>query len=91
MPKKTKTSKRAMSNKRDAPDQTVVFTSCRRAEARAARWLCRAIQRTFDSGARQQGHARVGEIFMAIGGHSQAEVQLRIRNPTTYIASLQVK
>jgi hypothetical protein len=27
MPKKTKTSKRAMSNKRDAPDQTVVFLS----------------------------------------------------------------
>ena len=32
-----------------------------------------------------------GPIFMAIGGHSQAEVQLRIRNLTAYVESLQVK
>jgi len=30
-------------------------------------------------------------IFMAIGGHSQAEVQLRIRNLTNYVESLQIK
>jgi len=32
-----------------------------------------------------------GPIFMAIGGHSQAEVQLRIRNLTNYVESLQIK
>ena len=32
-----------------------------------------------------------GPVFMSIGGHSQAEVQLRIRNLTAYIESLQVK
>ena len=32
-----------------------------------------------------------GPIFMSIGGHSQANVQLRIRNLTNYLESLQVK
>ncbi len=32
-----------------------------------------------------------GPIFMTIGGHSAAEVQLRIRNLTAYLESLQVK
>ncbi len=32
-----------------------------------------------------------GPIFMSIGGHSQADVQLRIRNLTTYLESLQAK
>ena len=32
-----------------------------------------------------------GPIFMSIGGHSKAEVQLRIRNLTAYLESLQVK
>jgi mono/diheme cytochrome c family protein len=32
-----------------------------------------------------------GPIFMSIGGHSKSEVQLRIRNLTTYLESLQVK
>ena len=32
-----------------------------------------------------------GPIFMSIGGHSAAEVQLRIRNLTTYLESVQVK
>lgn len=32
-----------------------------------------------------------GPIFMSIGSHSKAEVQLRIRNLTTYLESLQVK
>jgi len=32
-----------------------------------------------------------GPIFMSIGGHSPADVQLRIRNLTAYIGSLQVK
>ena len=32
-----------------------------------------------------------GPIFMSIGGHSTAEVQLRIRNLTTYLESVQVK
>jgi len=32
-----------------------------------------------------------GPIFLSIGGHSQAEVQLRIRNLTNYLESLQVK
>src|SRR5664279_774602 len=32
-----------------------------------------------------------GPIFRAMGGHSQAQVQLRIRNLTTYLESIQVK
>lgn len=32
-----------------------------------------------------------GPIFMSIGGHSKSEVQLRIRNLTNYVESLQVK
>jgi len=32
-----------------------------------------------------------GPIFMSIGGHSKSEVQLRIRNLTNYLESLQVK
>ena len=32
-----------------------------------------------------------GPIFMSIGGHSPADVQLRIRNLTSYLESLQVK
>ena len=32
-----------------------------------------------------------GPIFMSIGGHSQTEVQLRIRNLTNYVESLQAK
>ena len=32
-----------------------------------------------------------GPIFLSIGGHSKAEVQLRIRNLTAYLESLQVK
>ena len=32
-----------------------------------------------------------GPIFMAIGGHSTAEVQLRTRNLTNYLESIQVK
>ena len=32
-----------------------------------------------------------GPIFMSIGGHSQADVQLRVRNLTTYLESLQAK
>jgi len=32
-----------------------------------------------------------GPIFMSMGGHSQAQVQLRIRNLTNYLASIQVK
>jgi mono/diheme cytochrome c family protein len=32
-----------------------------------------------------------GPIFMSIGGHSNAEVQLRIRNLTNYLQSLQGK
>ena len=32
-----------------------------------------------------------GPIFMAIGGHSAAQVQLRIRNLTNYLESIQVK
>jgi mono/diheme cytochrome c family protein len=32
-----------------------------------------------------------GPIFHAMGGHSQAQVQLRIRNLTTYLESIQVK
>jgi mono/diheme cytochrome c family protein len=32
-----------------------------------------------------------GPIFMSIGGHSKPEVQLRIRNLTNYLDSLQVK
>jgi len=32
-----------------------------------------------------------GPIFMSIGGHSTAEVQLRIRNLTNYLQSLQAK
>jgi mono/diheme cytochrome c family protein len=32
-----------------------------------------------------------GPIFMSIGGHSQAQVQLRIRNLTNYLESIQVK
>jgi len=32
-----------------------------------------------------------GPIFMSIGGHSKSEVQLRIRNLTTYLESLQMK
>jgi len=32
-----------------------------------------------------------GPIFMSIGGHSKTEVQLRIRNLTAYLESLQVK
>jgi len=32
-----------------------------------------------------------GPIFMSIGGHSAAEVQLRIRNLTNYLQSLQGK
>jgi mono/diheme cytochrome c family protein len=32
-----------------------------------------------------------GPIFMSIGGHSTADVQLRIRNLTKYLESLQVK
>lgn len=32
-----------------------------------------------------------GPIFMSIAGHSQAEVQLRIRNLTNYLESLQGK
>ena len=32
-----------------------------------------------------------GPIFMSIGGHSKADVQLRIRNLTAYLESLQIK
>lgn len=32
-----------------------------------------------------------GPIFMSIGGHSAAQVQLRIRNLTNYLESIQVK
>jgi hypothetical protein len=32
-----------------------------------------------------------GPIFMSISGHSPADVQLRIRNLTAYLESLQVK
>jgi mono/diheme cytochrome c family protein len=32
-----------------------------------------------------------GPIFMSIGGHSKADVQLRIRNLTAYLESLQTK
>ena len=32
-----------------------------------------------------------GPIFHAMGGHSQAQVQLRIRNLTTYLESIQAK
>ena len=32
-----------------------------------------------------------GPIFMTMGGHSAAQVQLRIRNLTTYLESIQVK
>jgi mono/diheme cytochrome c family protein len=32
-----------------------------------------------------------GPIFMSIGGHSQAQVQLRIRNLTNYVESMQAK
>ena len=32
-----------------------------------------------------------GPIFMTIGGHSAAQVQLRVRNLTTYLESLQAK
>jgi mono/diheme cytochrome c family protein len=32
-----------------------------------------------------------GPIFLSIGGHSKADVQLRIRNLTAYLESLQVK
>ena len=32
-----------------------------------------------------------GPIFLSIGGHNKAEVQLRIRNLTAYLESLQVK
>ena len=32
-----------------------------------------------------------GPIFMSIGGHSTAQVQLRIRNLTNYLESLQIK
>jgi len=32
-----------------------------------------------------------GPIFMTIGGHSAAQVQLRIRNLTNYLESIQVK
>jgi len=32
-----------------------------------------------------------GPIFMSIGGHSQAQVQLRIRNLTNYLESMQAK
>ena len=32
-----------------------------------------------------------GPIFMSISGHSKADVQLRIRNLTNYLESLQVK
>jgi mono/diheme cytochrome c family protein len=32
-----------------------------------------------------------GPIFMSIGGHSKSEVQLRIRNLTTYLESVQAK
>ncbi len=32
-----------------------------------------------------------GPIFMSIGGHSKADVQLRIRNLTNYLESLQLK
>ena len=32
-----------------------------------------------------------GPIFMTIGGHSAAQVQLRIRNLTNYLESIQIK
>ncbi len=32
-----------------------------------------------------------GPIFRSMGGHSQAQVQLRIRNLTNYVQSIQVK
>jgi len=32
-----------------------------------------------------------GPIFMAMGGHSTAQVELRIRNLTNYLGSIQVK
>jgi mono/diheme cytochrome c family protein len=32
-----------------------------------------------------------GPIFMTFGGHSAAQVQLRVRNLTTYLESMQVK
>jgi mono/diheme cytochrome c family protein len=32
-----------------------------------------------------------GPIFHAMGGHSQSQVQLRIRNLTTYLESIQLK
>jgi hypothetical protein len=32
-----------------------------------------------------------GPIFLSIGGHSAAQVQLRIRNLTNYLESIQVK
>jgi len=32
-----------------------------------------------------------GPIFMTIGGHSPAQVQLRIRNLTNYLESIQIK
>ena len=32
-----------------------------------------------------------GPIFMSIGGHSQSDVQLRIRNLTNYLESVQAK
>lgn len=32
-----------------------------------------------------------GPVFMSIGGHSQANVQLRIRNLTNYLESVQAK
>jgi mono/diheme cytochrome c family protein len=32
-----------------------------------------------------------GPIFMSIGGHSAAQVQLRIRNLTNYVESMQIK
>jgi hypothetical protein len=32
-----------------------------------------------------------GPIFMTMGGHSAAQVQLRVRNLTNYLESMQVK
>jgi mono/diheme cytochrome c family protein len=32
-----------------------------------------------------------GPIFMTIGGHSAAQVQLRVRNLTSYLESIQIK
>jgi len=82
-----------MSNKRDAPDQTVVFLSATVGPTARVLPAGRAARSSAHlTPAQGSTDTRVcGPIFMAIGGHSQAEVQLRIRNPMTYIESLQVK